>query len=390
MPRATGRRGASEEGPREGTPGDSSACACMLKEPSAVRENFRDEQRRGRSHDPSHERRKHCCCNLTYYHDDPATLWWILFAAAQGGYLASGGRYVRGGSKSLSEALAGVLKSAGDNILLGRTATGITVDREGRASGIIHERPQGGDRVEAKAPIVISNAAPAVVANMLPPSVRNRFWDSYAQCRLSISLFCMTLGLSTRPAEIGLTSYSTLLLPRWMRQLADYRRCAKLMAGMPNDTMPPIAIVDYAAIDSGLGGPPFPVSVVGVDRTANWLSLDGAAYDAKRGRRPDRRDRPRISRLRFQSRCVGIHHRQYYWPLSQCTEGAIYGFAPLPPSGPIWKGPDRSARTPYQGSTWPPHMRVTAGSRALSWLEKPPLNWRSRTNMATALTPTGR
>jgi hypothetical protein len=34
--------------------------------------------------------------NLVYYHDDPATLWWVLFAVAQRGYLASGGRYVRG------------------------------------------------------------------------------------------------------------------------------------------------------------------------------------------------------------------------------------------------------------------------------------------------------
>jgi hypothetical protein len=40
--------------------------------------------------------------NLAYYHDDPPTLWRSLFAAAQGGYLASGGRYIRGGSQRLS------------------------------------------------------------------------------------------------------------------------------------------------------------------------------------------------------------------------------------------------------------------------------------------------
>ena len=32
------------------------------------------------------------------------------------------------------------------------------------------------------------------------------------------------------------------------------------------EAMPPVAIVNYSAIDSGLGGPPYPVSVVGVDR----------------------------------------------------------------------------------------------------------------------------
>ena len=30
-------------------------------------------------------------------------------------------------------------------------------------------------------------------------------------------------------------------------------------------------------------------------------------------------------------------------------DGAIYGFAPLPPSGPIWKGPDSTPNTPIPG-----------------------------------------
>ena len=30
-------------------------------------------------------------------------------------------------------------------------------------------------------------------------------------------------------------------------------------------------------------------------------------------------------------------------------EGAIYGFAPLPPSGPIWKGLEQSPRTAVAG-----------------------------------------
>ena len=69
-----------------------------------------------------------------------------------------------------------------------------------------------------------------------------------------------------------------------MKRLADHRRCGELMAQMPGEDMPLMVIVDYSAIDSGLGGPPFPVSVVGVDRTGNWAGLDGAAYDAKRDR----------------------------------------------------------------------------------------------------------
>jgi phytoene dehydrogenase-like protein len=58
--------------------------------------------------------------NLPYWHDDPDTLWWTLFAVAQGGYLTSGGRYVRGGSARLSNALAEATKQAGGEIVLGR------------------------------------------------------------------------------------------------------------------------------------------------------------------------------------------------------------------------------------------------------------------------------
>ena len=290
--------------------------------------------------------------NLAYYHDDPITLWWVLFAVAQGGFLASGGRYIRGGSQGLSQALARALKSAGGEILVGRAVTEIMIDGAGRPSGVAHARIEGSERIEASAPIVISNAAPAVVAKMLPRSARERFWSRYAGRRLSISLFSATFGLSTRPAEVGLKSYVTVLLPEWVRRLADHRRCGEIMAGLPGDTMVPLAIVDYSAINSGLGGPPYPVSVVGVDRTANWSGLDGAAYDAKR-------DRWRDAILGaidceftgFATKVVAsvFNTASTISTYLNAPEGAIYGFAPLPPSGPIWKGPEQSPDTPIHG-----------------------------------------
>jgi len=290
--------------------------------------------------------------NLVYYHDDPGTLWWILFATAQGGFLSSGGCYIRGGSQRLSHALARAVRSAGGEILLGRAVTEIAIDGNGRPSGIVHERPEGGDRGEARAPVVISNAAPAVVANMLPRSARERFWLPYAERRLSISAFSATFGLSTRPAELGLKSYSTLLLPKWMTRLADYQRSGELMAGMPGDALPPIAIVDYSAIDSGLGGPPYPVTVTGVDRTENWSGLDGAAYDAKR-------DQWREAILgaidyEFPGFAANVVASVFSTASTMSTylnapEGALYGFAPLPPSGPIWRGFERSPNTTITG-----------------------------------------
>ena len=220
--------------------------------------------------------------NMLYWHDDPDTLWWILFAVAQGGYIASGGRYIQGGSQRLSNALARALKATGGELLLRRHVTEILLDGDGLPVGVAHERKEGGERVEVRARVIVSNAAPSCVANMLPQPVRQSFFAPYAEHPLSISLFSATFGLSERPAYLGLGTYSTMLLPEWMTKLADYRRAATILADAPGEALPPIAVVNYDAIDSGLGGPPFPVSVVGADRLANWQGLDAASYEAKR------------------------------------------------------------------------------------------------------------
>jgi len=113
--------------------------------------------------------------NLPYWHDDPDTLWWILFAVAQGGYLASGSRYVRGGSARLSNALADAMRQAGGEIALGRQVTDIRLDANGRPSGVVHVGRNGREPADARAPVVVANAAPAAIAAMLPESVRQHF-----------------------------------------------------------------------------------------------------------------------------------------------------------------------------------------------------------------------
>jgi phytoene dehydrogenase-like protein len=289
--------------------------------------------------------------NLLYYHDDPDTLWWVFFAVAQGGYLMSGGRYIQGGSQRLSDALAGVITAAGGEVMVGRTVTAIHL-ADGRPTGVTHADRNGGDLAEATSPIVVGNAAPAALAAILPEPARAVFWSAYEGRRLSISLFSVTFGLAVRPAELGLQAYSTFLLPRWLKKLSDYRLSADLLAAMPGDEVPPIAVVDYSAIDSGLGGPPYPVSVVGADHLANWSGLDQASHDAKRDRwrlaliAAIDREFPGFARSIVASVFNTARSLSRYL---NAPDGAIYGFAPLPPASPIWRGTGRSARTPIPG-----------------------------------------
>jgi phytoene dehydrogenase-like protein len=290
--------------------------------------------------------------NLPYYHDDPDALWWVFFAVAQGGYLKSGGHYIRGGSQRLSDALAGAITAAGGEFLLGRVATAIRLDSEGRPNGVVHASRGGCDEVEAQAPVVVGNAAPAVLAAMLPETARAAFLAPYARQALSISLFSATFGLSVRPAELGFKAYSTFLLPSWMTSLADYRESSGVLGLLPADRAPAMTVVDYSAIDSGFGGPPYPVSVVGPDRTSNWAQLDAAAYQAKRARWREAviaaidREFPGLAAHVVTSEFNTARSLANYL---NAPDGAIYGFAPVPPSGPIWRGIGRSPKTAIAG-----------------------------------------
>ena len=76
--------------------------------------------------------------NLGYYADDPAQLWWPFFAVAQGGYLAAGGTYVKGGSRQLSMKLAKAVTRAGGIVRLGREATAIEIGGDGRPASVRH------------------------------------------------------------------------------------------------------------------------------------------------------------------------------------------------------------------------------------------------------------
>jgi phytoene dehydrogenase-like protein len=195
--------------------------------------------------------------NLSYYHDDPATLWWVFFAMAQGGYLQSGGRYVQGGSQRLSSALARAIRAAGGEVMVRRVVSRIAAASQGGPSVVTHTARDGSDPGQVEGLRIVSNAAPSALAPLLPAAVAQKLMKDFAQRTPSISLFALTLGLSKPPREFGISAYSTQLLPREMKLLSDYAQGAALMAGEPGERMPPMSVVDYAAIDSGVPAPPY-------------------------------------------------------------------------------------------------------------------------------------
>jgi len=287
--------------------------------------------------------------NLCYYHDDPATLWWVYFAMAQGGLLLSGARYVHGGSQRLSSALAREIKKAGGETILRRVVTAI--EKDGGIFHVHHTAKDGSDPKTVESTRVVCNGAPASVAALLPPKQAKPFLAPYESRMSSISLFALTLGLSKPPREFGINAYSTQLLPDWMTALSDYAQSATLMADEPDGKMPPLAIADYAAIESGVPAPPYVLSVIAPDTLSNWEGLDQSAYHAKRARWQDAivayldRHFPGLAAAVVASSFnTAFSVRQYLGS----PGGAVYGFAPTPPRS-LFSGQKRTPVTPVPG-----------------------------------------
>jgi phytoene dehydrogenase-like protein len=290
--------------------------------------------------------------NLWYFHDDPADLWWPAFAAGQGQFLQSGGRYVKTGSQRLSSALARtILRTPGCAVLLRRSATAIRPGRDGKASIVTHEAKAGGDPQEVEAGCIIGNAAPEILARLLGDGDGARLTQGYAARKPSISLFALTLGLARPPAECGLDAYSVQLLPDWMDDLASYAEGTALFASAPNGRMPPMSIVNYAAIDSGVPTSPFIVSVVGADRTGNWRGLERPAYEAKK--KQWQAALIAALDLTYPGLAASVVASAFNTANSMVSylnqpQGCAYGFAPSPPdaSGAM---DQRSPRTAIDG-----------------------------------------
>ncbi|MDB5875620.1 MAG: amine oxidase, partial [Ramlibacter sp.] len=250
----------------------------------------------------------------------------------QGSYLQSGGRFVQGGSQRLSSALARAIRTAGGDVLLRRVATGIALDGQGRAGAVTHTAKDGSDPQTLECADVVGNAAPGALAPLMPQAAADRLRESYATFAPSISLFAMTLGLAKSPREFGVAAYSTQLLPRDMTRLSDYARGAALMADEPGERMPPMSLVDYTAIDSGLPSPPYVLSVFGPDLLSNWDPSDMEAYREKRGRWQD----AIVGYLSaiYPGLADGVVASSFNTALSvrqylNAPDGAAYGFAPI-------------------------------------------------------------
>jgi all-trans-retinol 13,14-reductase len=292
--------------------------------------------------------------NIGYYADDPRRLAWPLFAMAQGGFLKAGGVYVKGGSHVLSMKLAKVVRNGGGTVLTGREAIGVELNGDGTPAAVRHVETRGRANKDCIATRkIIANCAPHVLAAMLPEPARSVCERAYGEMPLSTSLFTVHFGVSRQPAEFGLDRYGIVTVPDWLRSLRDVGTCARIFRENPGERVPLYGIANYGAIDSGLsdGGPTL-VTVVGLDRLDNWSGLTQEEEKDRRARWLDAfqaaldRDYPGFAAAVTERLFLNARSMQDFL---NTPDGAVYGFAPVPPKRGIWAGIPRSPRTPVPG-----------------------------------------
>jgi phytoene dehydrogenase-like protein len=245
--------------------------------------------------------------------------------------VVGGGHYIRGGSQALSDRLASVIREAGGTIETGREVDAILADANG-VTGVRHRGRRGDDFATDHAPALFGNAAPQRLAEMLGEKERQAFLAPYRQRRLSISLWTIAVGLRSRPREVGVRSYSTILFPAWMKALAEFRDAAIVMGQDAGDRLPPYVFVDYSRVASGLNETaPYLGTLCGVDRIENWAGLGAQEKRARKERWMDRligdldREFPGFGALVMHREMATAETMQHYL---NTPNGAVYGFAP--------------------------------------------------------------
>ena len=247
-----------------------------------------------------------------------------------------------------------------------RVVSGIALGRN--AKTVTHTAKDGSDPQTAEGVRIIGNAAPAALAPLMPADAAEKLRNGYARQKP----VGVAVRADARPVEAAARIRRRRLLHASAAALdetfADYAQGAALMAEEPGERMPPMSVVDYAAIDSGVPAPPYVLSVLGPDLLSNWDASDMDAYREKRGRW-------QVAIVRYLSSIYpglgdavvassfnsALSVRQYL----NAPDGAVYGLRrPRRPRSGETRSVRRARR--YQGFIWPPPMPGSAATPASS------------------------
>ena len=268
--------------------------------------------------------------NLGYFHDDPYSLSLFYYLNAQGSYYAGRANFIRGGSRSLTEALASIIEENQGAVHLNSMVTSIDYDGK-KPAGVTWERYRGKDRgvFSEKAPEIIMNGAvPNLVEGLLSPEDGKALSEKIGENRLGASLLTVYFGFN-RPLKEIHNHYSTFVFDESVRRLADI---------LPNNrgdfASRGFTLVDYSQVDSDLAPEGKSVGTACcIDYPSDWEGLDREEYDRLKSDVSDsiiERCEKFIPGFRDSLEYVEVGTSLTIRRFTLNPQGAVYGFAQNP------------------------------------------------------------
>lgn len=268
--------------------------------------------------------------NLGYFHDDPYSLSLFYYLNAQGSYYAGRANFIRGGSRSLSEALADIIGENNGAVHLNSMVTSIDYDGK-KPAGVTWERYRGKDRgiYSEKAPEIIMNGAvPNLAEGLLSTEDGKALSGKISDNRVGSSLLTVYFGFN-RPLKEIHGHYSTFVFDESVRQLSDI---------LPNNrgdfASRSFTFVDYSQVDSDLAPAGKSVGAACcIDYPDDWEGLDREEYDRLKSDVADsviERCEKFIPGFRDSLEYVEVGTSLTVRRFTLNPRGAVYGFAQNP------------------------------------------------------------
>jgi phytoene dehydrogenase-like protein len=184
--------------------------------------------------------------------------------------------HIKGGSQSLSNAIADAIVSSGGTVRYNCGVNKIRVDN-GKVTGV---KTDAGDVIQAK--FVVSNASKITTyVDMLddtpvPPSVL----EEMRQCTLSQSAFTLYMGLDCPPEKLGITESTNFMLPGTdMKKTYDRMKTREIS----NEDF--LLMTCYNLIDASFAPPgTSQVALVTLKYGDTWLNVPPSQYASEKFR----------------------------------------------------------------------------------------------------------
>lgn len=221
--------------------------------------------------------------NLVYYHDNPYEFCWHYHALAQYNYY-NGAKYIKGGSYSLSTALAEIITENGGTVETMCTVEKVIVEN-GTAKGVIYKNKRTKEDITVNSEYVIANCSPNLLYDtMVDEKYKDKSLDEFKE---SSSLYTVYIIFKQNLKDVYKNhAYSTFICED--NQLK--KPFSQMGKGLKNINIENrgFVFVDYGVIDSGLNIKADDKRSVGVFCGASyldeWDNMPKEAYLAKKAK----------------------------------------------------------------------------------------------------------